>query len=89
MKYENFEAIIRCYSSLMHRNVFKVDAKDFEKQMDGEYFVNELLVMITIPALHPNLANSLVLFAYRLLTNQSVILSDLNAEFVKYIGTKI
>jgi hypothetical protein len=63
-RYEKFEALIRCYGALMNKNVYD------EKKFREDYFVNELLSMSTIPALHPNLLNGLCLFIDRLLNNE-------------------
>lgn len=43
-----------------------------EKKLKDDYFMNELLTMCALPAIHPALLNSLVLFATYLLNNDDI-----------------
>lgn len=47
LKYAKFEGLIKCYGALMNKNKYD------EKKLKEDYFINELLTMTTVPALHP------------------------------------
>jgi hypothetical protein len=58
--------------------------------LKDDYFLNELLTMSTLPAIHPALVNALVLFAYRLLNNDFIKNNEFCAgDCVRLISDKI
>lgn len=66
--------------------------KNFNKtSLKDDFLVGELLIFATIPAIHPNLLNSICIFIRKLLKNRvmhSLTQSFDAGEMVKYINNK-
>lgn len=83
LKYDNFEALIRCYAALMYWN--KYDLIHYKKDV----LMNEMMSICTVTGLHPKLLNGLVLFIIRLLENEYMIKSKVSSDYVAFIGNGI
>lgn len=58
--------------------------------LKDDFLVNELLVLATVPAIHPYLVNGIAIFIRKLLKNHQFHEADTDAsEVVKYISNKI